>query len=115
MSENLLTDVMTFVNAGFPADGLKASLVLAVFSTWVVISVFAYLNLRDRKSYFRFWAVAWLYYSLYLTTAFGLGEWSGSPVVLALRCACIGITALCLFWGSFQLNGPIVNSAWVWW
>jgi PAS domain S-box-containing protein len=105
MSENLLTDVMTFVNAGFPADGLKASLVLAVFSTWVVISVFAYLNLRDRKSYFRFWAVAWLYYSLYLTTAFGLGEWSGSPVVLALRCACIGITALCLFWGSFQLSG----------
>jgi two-component system NtrC family sensor kinase len=27
------------------------------------------------------------------------------PLVLALRCACIGISALCLFWGSFQLAG----------
>src|ERR1017187_1340629 len=105
MSDNLLTDVMTFVNAAFPADGLKAALVLAIFGTWVVISVFAYLNLQARKSHFRFWALAWLYYSLYLATAFGLGEWSGLPVVLALRCACIGISALCLIWGSFQLTG----------
>jgi PAS domain S-box-containing protein len=105
MSNNLLTDVIAFVNGAFPADGLKAALILAIFGTWVVISVFAYLNLQARKSHFRFWALAWLYYSLYLATAFGLGEWSGLPLVLALRCACIGISALCLFWGSFQLAG----------
>jgi PAS domain S-box-containing protein len=97
--------VIAFVNGAFPADGLKAALILAIFGTWVVISVFAYLNLQARKSHFRFWALAWLYYSLYLATAFGLGEWSGLPLVLALRCACIGISALCLFWGSFQLAG----------
>ena len=105
MSNNLLTDVIAFVNGAFPADGLKAALILAIFGTWVVISVFAYLNLQAHKSHFRFWALAWLYYSLYLATAFGLGEWSGLPLVLALRCACIGISALCLFWGSFQLAG----------
>src|SRR5580704_4192162 len=105
MSNNLPTDVIAFVNEAFPADGLKAALVLAILSTWVVISVFAYLNLQARKYYFRFWAVAWLYYSLYLATAFGLGEWSGLPLVLALRCTCVGISALCLFWGSFQLTG----------
>ena len=105
MSNNLLTDVIAFVNGAVPADGLKAALVLAIFGTWVVISVFAYLNLQARKSCFRFWAVAWLYYSLYLATAFGLEQWSGSSLLLALRCDCIGISALCLLWGSFQLNG----------
>ncbi len=105
MSDNLPADVITFVNAAFPADGLKVALLLAILSTWVVISVFAYLNLQARKSYFQSWAVAWLYYSLYLAAAFGLGEWSGLSLVQALRSACIGISALCLLWGSFQLTG----------
>jgi len=110
MSNNLLTDVVAFVNGAFPADGLKAALVLAILSTWVVISVFAYLNLQARKSYFRFWAVAWLYYSLYLTTSLGLGEWLDSSLVVALRCASIGASALCLFWGSSQLIGQGRNN-----
>ncbi len=110
MSNNLLADVIAFVNGAFPADGLKVSLVLAILSAWVVISVFAYLNLQVRKSYFRFWAVAWLYYSLYLVTSFGLGEWLGSPLVVALRCASIGTSALCLFWGSSQLVGQGRNN-----
>src|SRR5271154_6469057 len=105
MNNNLLTDVIAFVNGAFPADGLKVALVLAILSTWVVISVFAYLNLQARKSYFRFWAVAWLYYSLYLATAFGLGEWSGLALVQILRCACIGSSALSLLWGTSQLAG----------
>ena len=67
--------------------------------------MFAYLNLQARKSYFRFWAVAWLYYSLYLAIAFGLGEWLTLPLVRVFRCACIGISALCMLWGSFQLTG----------
>ena len=105
MSDDLLTDVTTFVNGAFPADGLKAALILAILSTWALISVFAYLNLQSPKSHFRFWAVAWLYYALYLAAAFGLGEWSGLHWVIALRCACIGSSALCLFWGSCQLAG----------
>jgi PAS domain S-box-containing protein len=110
MNNNLLADVLAFVNGAFPADGLKAALVLAILSTWVVISVFAYLNLQARKSYFRYWAVAWLYYSLYLAIAFGLGEWLTFPLVRVFRCACIGISALCLLWGSFQLNGKKRNN-----
>ena len=50
MSNNLLADVIAFVNGAVPADGLKAALVLAIFGTWVVIGVFAYLNLQARKS-----------------------------------------------------------------
>lgn len=110
MSNDLQTDVVAFVNGAFPADGLKVALVLAILSTWVVISVFAYLNLQARKSYFRFWAVAWLYYSLYLATSLGLGEWLDSPLVVALRCASIGASALCLFWGSCQLIGQGRNN-----
>src|SRR6266851_2217544 len=90
MNDNLLTDVMTFVNAAFPADGLKVALVLALLSALAVISVFAYLNLQTPKPYFRFWAGAWLSYSLYLTTSMGWGKWSDSAVVVALRCASIG-------------------------
>ena len=105
MSDNLLPDVMTFVDKAFPADGLKLALVLALFSTWAVIGVFAYLNLQSPKSHFRLWAVAWLYYSWYLAAAFGLGEWFNHPVFVALRCAGIGISSVCLFWGSLQLAG----------
>jgi len=105
MNDNLITDVMTFVNAAFFADGLRVALVLALLSVWVVIGVFAYLNLHTPKSYFRFWAGAWLSYSLYLTTSLAWGQWSDSPVVVASRCASIGASALCLFWGSCQLIG----------
>ena len=117
MNNNLLADVIAFVNGAFPADGLKAALVLAILSTWVVISVFAYLNLQARKSYFRFWAVAWLYYSLYLADRVRVGRMAG----LVTGCR----LALRLYWhqrtlsvlGELQLagqGGTIANWGWVW-
>ncbi len=105
MSNNLLADVIAFVNGAFPAGGLKAALALAFLGTWVVIGVFAYLNQHTRQPHLRFWAAAWLYYSLYLAASFAWGESPGSSLVVALRCACIGSSGLCLFWGSFRLAG----------
>jgi PAS domain S-box-containing protein len=110
MSDNLVTDVIALVNEAFPADGLKVGLVLALFSAWAVIGLFIYLNLHAQKSSFRFWVVALLYYSLYLATSFWLWEWLDSPLVVALRCASIGTSAFCLFWGSCQLIGQGRNN-----
>ena len=34
MNDNIPTDVIAFVNEAFPADGLRAALVLAILSAW---------------------------------------------------------------------------------
>ncbi len=107
MSNRLLTELMVFVGAAFPREGLKTALILALFGTWVVCAAFAYLNLHARKSHFRLWAVSWLYYSMYLVATIRLGGQPGLPVLVMLQLWCIGISALCMFWGSFQLTGRV--------
>lgn len=104
MSNRALTDVMLFVSATFPPERLKAALVFALCSTWLVCGIFAYLARHTNKPYFRIWTVAWLYYSVDLVALLRLGEWSDWTVLMVLRQACLGISAVCLFWGSLHLH-----------
>ncbi|HUK82861.1 MAG TPA: ATP-binding protein, partial [Verrucomicrobiae bacterium] len=87
----------------FPDQWLKASLVLALFSTWVVISVFAYLNHYTKKSYFSLWTVAWMFYAVWLAASIQLDETPDLPFYIMARRACVGVSALCMFWGSLEL------------
>ena len=105
MTDELLTKIMLLVEAAFRPERLRGAFVLALFSAWVVCGVFAHLNRYTRKPWFLFWAVAWLYYSAYLMALIGLGRQLDLPLMVMLREACIGISALCLFWGSLQLTG----------
>lgn len=89
----------------FPAEWLKAALVVALFSTMVVIGVFAYLNRFTKKSYFNLWMVGWMFYAVWLGASIGLEESPHFPLLLLARRACIGISALFMFWGSFDLTG----------
>jgi PAS domain S-box-containing protein len=89
----------------FPPEWVKAALVLAFFSTWVVIGLFAYLNRYTKKQYFRMWTVAWMFYAVWLAASIGLEESPHAPFLVMARRACIGISALFMFWGSFQLTG----------
>ena len=89
----------------FPPEWTRASLVFALMTVWVVVALFAYLNRHRRQPYFSLWTAAWTFYSVYLAALIGLSETPDAPfLVMALR-ACIGISALFMFWGSFELAG----------
>jgi two-component system NtrC family sensor kinase len=105
MSDKVLTYVMLVLDAAFPAERLKAPLVLALFSTWLACAVFAQLARHTHKSHFQFWAVAWLFYSMYLLASMRLGEWYELPLLVMLRQACIGVSAVCMFWGGLESTG----------
>lgn len=88
----------------FPPEWVKASLVLALFATAVVIGLFLYLNRYTRKSYFTLWTVAWLFYGGYLAASISIHDAPGDPLLTMTQLACIGCGALFMFWGSFQLT-----------
>jgi PAS domain S-box-containing protein len=103
MIESLLANVIAFVSATFPPDGLRVALALALFSTWLVVTVLADLNLHTRQACYRFWAVAWLYYSMYLAAVLGLDERPDLAILATLGRACVGVSALCMAWGTLHL------------
>ena len=105
MSDNGLTDVMTFVSTSLSIHGLKVAPLLSLFSAWVVVLVFACLNLHTRHAYFRLWALAWLFFSMFLAATIGLESRPDLTVLAPLGRACIGISALCLYAGNLQLTG----------
>jgi PAS domain S-box-containing protein len=103
MIESVLANVIAFVSTTFPPDGLRVALALALFSAWFVVIVLAYLDLHTRQPCFRFWAVAWLYYSMYLATALGLDERPDLAFLTTIGRACVGVSALCMVWGTLHL------------
>src|SRR5882724_10647105 len=98
---------MTFVNAGFPASGVKTTLCFALVSVCIVVVTFAYLTFRMRKPYFRMWAVSWLFYSMYVAAAIEQQRQPGPTFFGAVGHACVGLSALWLLWGSLQLTGRV--------
>jgi len=96
---------VTTLLLSFPAEWIKAALVVALLGVWVVIVLFAYLNHFTRKPYFSLWTVAWMFYSVHLAASIGLLDQPNTELLVLTRCACIGISALFMFWGSFQLTG----------
>jgi PAS domain S-box-containing protein len=90
-----------------PDGWTQAALIMSFFSTWVVIGVFGYLNRFTNKPYFSLWTTAWLFYSLWLLAVFLLNETPDMPWLVLLRRACLGLTALFMFWGSFELTGSL--------
>ncbi len=88
----------------FPLEWVKAALVLALICIWMVITLFAYLNRHTKRPYFNLWIAAWIFYSVYLAAAIGLQESPDTPILILARRACIGVSALFMFWGSFHLT-----------
>jgi PAS domain S-box-containing protein len=99
--------VMNLVDLTFPAEWLKSALVLSFFSTWVVICVFWYLKRLTNKSYLTLWTISWLYFSVWLLVAIHMQERPDQPLLIMLRRACIGVCALFMFWGGFEMTGAL--------
>ena len=88
----------------FPPEWIKSALVLALITVWMVIGLFTYMNYSRRRPHLSLWTVAWMFYSVYLAASIGLEESPHTPFLMLVSRACIGISALFMFWGSFQLT-----------
>lgn len=88
----------------FPPEWIKSALVLALITVWMVIGLFTYMNYSRRRPHLSLWTVAWMFYSVYLAASIGLEETPHTPFLVLISRACIGISALFMFWGSFQLT-----------
>ena len=89
----------------FPPEWIRSALVLALITVWMVIVLFTYMNYSARCTHLSLWTVAWMFYSVYLAASIGLEESPDTPFLLMTSRACIGISAVFMFWGSFQLSG----------
>lgn len=87
-----------------PSDWVSSALVLALISMAMVSGLFFYFNRKLKRQYFTLWMFSWICYALYLMAAIGLQEIPDERLLLFARRACIGISGLFMFWGSFQLT-----------
>lgn len=90
------------IDLSLPPQYLKAALLVSLLSVWVLVGLFAYLNRYTKRTYFKIWTVAWLFYGLWLT----MGLYDASLQVYGfynmVRQWCVAITAVFLLWGSFS-------------
>jgi PAS domain S-box-containing protein len=89
----------------FPAQSLKAALVVSFLSVWVLVGLFHYLNHYTKRGYFQIWTAAWLFYALWLTLCIALENKPGSELMQMFKQWCVGISAVFLLWGSARFLG----------
>ena len=87
-----------------PPNWVGSALVLALVLVTMVSGLFYYLNRRVKRQYFNLWMIAWLFFGMYVLAAIGLQQMPKQPLLLLVRRACIGISGLFMFWGSFELT-----------
>ena len=99
-----LSDVNTEIGFNFylPHEYLKAATVASLLSVWVLVGLLFYLNLYTKRTYFTVWAVAWLFYAVWLTLNLSVPVWSAGPLWMMLKQWCVGISGVFLLWGSAQ-------------
>jgi PAS domain S-box-containing protein len=100
-----LNQIHYFLDLYFPPEWLKAALVLALLSTWVLVGLYAYLNRYTRRPYFAMWTAGWLFYALWLTSSISFLEVDNPPQWEWVKLSCIGICAIFLFWGALNFRG----------
>src|SRR5881628_2929494 len=84
----------------FPPEYLKAALLLSLLSVWVLVALFAYLNLYTRRRYFTLWTAAWLFYAIWLTLCLSIKGQYESPMLMTIKLSCVRDSGVCFMWGS---------------
>ena len=103
MSNWLTTTVGDAPGFPFPIEWVKAALVLAFMSACLVVGLLSYLNHHLRRTYARLWIVAWMFYAVYLAASIDRLESPGSGLLNTMRQVSVGVSALFMSWGSFEL------------
>jgi len=92
----------------FSPDLVKACLVLALISTSVVISLFAYVGQRTERSSYRYWTIGWLFYAVFLASMIAAGFLMQDWHLAAIPPACAALSALFIFAGNMEvLDHPL--------
>lgn len=105
MAALIEVSVLGQIDLYFPPEFLKAALILALLSVWVLVGLYSYLNRYTRRRYFTVWTAAWLFYALWLTLAVRFHPTAPGPLGVMLQQWCIGAAAVCLLWGSALFLG----------
>ena len=94
-----------------PYEYLQAGHVVSLFSVWMLVALFYYLNRYTKRDYMTIWTAAWLFYAWWLTL--GLEGPGGNPsgLLFPLRQSCVAISAVFLLWGSARFVGLEVRQA----
>ncbi len=88
-----------------PPQSLHAAHAVSLFSVWMLVALFYYLNRYTKRDYFTIWTAAWLFYALWLTMGLqGQGADPSSPF-FPLKQSCLAISAVFLLWGSARFVG----------
>ena len=87
----------------FTPEFEKATVVLTLICVSAIIGLFAYLTRSTGRRHFRLWALAFLFYAVYLAASIGFQVTSYNAVVATWLSSSIGISAVFMFWGNFSL------------
>jgi hypothetical protein len=93
---SIFNRVNSLLDLYFPPEWLKAALVLALLSTWVVVGLYAYLDRYTRRQYFTLWTAGWLFYALWITSTISFLQMHSTGWEW-VKLSCIGVCAIYLF------------------
>jgi len=79
---------------------------LSLISSTTLVILFGYLNWYTRRRYFAAWTCGWLFFTLWVAIAFTFPDPALLPFAWGwLKLSFIGLSAVCLFWGSLRFTG----------
>lgn len=81
----------------------KATVILALMCVSAVAALFFYLGRTTGRPHFRLWALSFLFYGVGLAGSIGFKIVPDEPIGAALLASAMGVSALFMFWGDFEL------------
>jgi CheY-like chemotaxis protein len=89
----------------FSHEYLHTALLVSLLSVWALVGLFYYYNLYARREEFSLWTSAWLFYALWLTLTFCLGNAKPGSVLFTINQSFVSLAAGFLLWGSLRFLG----------
>ncbi len=81
----------------------KATVILALTCVSAVAGLFYYLGHTTGRAHFRLWALSFMFYGVGLAGSIGFKIVPDEPIGAALLSSAMGVSALFMFWGDFEL------------
>src|ERR1051326_3474158 len=98
-----MKELLDSLNILFTPELVKASLLLALLSTSGALGLFFDMGISIKKSCLPMWALSWMFYAMYLATSIALVESPKMLVLVVTEHTSVGISAVFLFYGVYQL------------
>ncbi len=94
---------------------LLPALVAVLSSTGVLVAVYLYLYLQEKKDFLLIWTGAWAVYALRYLFALLLAAWGGGAALLAANQLAALLSGLLLLWGTYRFLERGFPRLWLWW